>query len=263
MRRKTVFGLVLLLIAAAPAYSQTSNPSATPGTAPAATTKQSGPASVAPAAPGRAQAQGTPKPSSPAKSSTAQSSTRNWKTYCSEEAEYCISYPPNWDMVGDVMEGNGVVMAPPQEGKDKSLWDEITVSVTDLPEPEKGREPPSFDDILSVALQGLPGNNVQTSQRTEMTLHGRDAELIRVRYDDKETGKPWVEEIVFIDDELAIYSIALRAVPEDVDGLEDTFRKIVATWRPSEVPPAVPAKPAAPRKPAPSTKAPATKPPGQ
>jgi len=166
-------------------------------------------------------------------------------------------------MVGDVMEGNGVVMAPPQPGKDKSLWDEITVSVTDLPEPEKGKERPSFDDILSVALQGLPGNNVETLQRTEMTLHGRDAELVKVRYEDKETGKPWVEEIAFLDDELAIYSIALRATPDDVDALEETFRKIVATWRPSDEPSAVPAKPAAPKKPAPPAKVPPTTPPAR
>jgi len=247
MRRKTVFGLVLLLIAAAPAYSKQSPSNQKPDT------QQKPPT--------------TSKPSSstaqtPPTSKTTAGSTRNWKTYCSEEAEYCISYPPDWDMVGDVMEGNGVVMAPSQPGKDKSQWDEITVSVTDLPEPEKGKERPSFDDILSVALDGLPGKNVQTLQRTEMTLHGRDAELVKVSYDDKETGKPWVEEIVFIDDELAIYSVALRATPEDVDGLEESFRKIVATWRPSEAPPAVPAKPATPKKPAatPPTKVPPAKP---
>jgi hypothetical protein len=97
-----------------------------------------------------------------------------------------------------------------------------------------------------------------------LTLHGRDAELVKVKYEDKETGQPWVEEIVFIDDELAIYSIALRATPDDVDSLEETFRRIVATWRPSEAPPAVPPKRATPQKPTtskpPSTKAPATKP---
>ncbi len=157
----------------------------------------------------------------------------HWKTYCSEEAEYCISYPVDWDVIGDVMEGNGVVMAPPQNGKEKDLWNDVTVSVTDLPESE-GKEPPSFDDVVSVALNGLPGKNVETLQRSQLTLHGRDAELIKVRYNDKETNQPWVEEIVFIDDQLAIYSIALRATPNDVAALEETFRKIVATWRPSE-----------------------------
>ena len=237
MRRKTVFGLVLLLIAAAPVSLAAQQPATQqkPATTPkASTTPKSGPS--------------TAQTSSGTK--TAVNSMKNWKTYCSEEAEYCVSYPPNWDVVGDVMEGNGVVMAPPQEGKDKSLWDEITASVTDLPDPEKGKERPSFDDILSVALKGLPGTNVQTLQRTEMELHGRDAELVKVSYDDKETGKPWIEEIVFIDDELAIYSIALRATPDDAPGLEETFRKIVASWRPSEAAPAVPAKPSAPKKPA-------------
>ncbi len=177
-----------------------------------------------------------------------------WKTYCSEEAEYCVSYPPDWDVVGDVMEGNGVVMAPPQNGKDKNLWNDVTVSVTDLPDNE-GKEPPSFDDIVSVALNGLPGKNVETLQRSQLTLHDRDAELIKVRYNDKETNQPWVEEIVLIDDQLAIYSIALRATPNDVAGLEETFRKIVATWRPSEPEAPEPKRPVKP-------KAPGTKPPG-
>jgi hypothetical protein len=241
MRRKSLIGLVLLMMSAAPAYSRQPPRE---GQNPPTILKQS--------------ATQTPKTSpSTGKSSTAKTSLRNWKSYCSEEAEYCISYPPGWDVVGDVMGGTGVVMAPPQPGKDKSLWSEITVSVTDLPEPEKGKEPPSFDEIVSVALDGLPGNNVRMLQRSELTLHGRDAELIKVSYNDKETNRPWVEQIVFIDDELAIYSIALRATPDEVAGLEETFRRIVATWRPTESGPPGPAKPAAPQPPA--TKAPGAK----
>jgi hypothetical protein len=229
MLRKMSLGLVLAaqLLAAQAAQQKTTQPKTAQAAQPSTTQQKSAAAKAA--------------GQTPVSKAPAATSTHKWKTYCSEEAEYCISYPPNWDVVGDVMEGNGVVMAPPQEGKDKSLWNEITVSVTDLPEPEKGKERPSFDDILSVALQGVPGTNVQTLQRTELTLHDRDAQLVKVSYNDKETSKPWIEEIVFIDDELAIYSIALRATPDDVAGLEESFRKIVATWRPSEESPAVPA----------------------
>lgn len=202
-----------------------------------------------------ATASSASKAAVPGKSSSEKASIHHWKNYCSEEAEYCISYPPDWDVVGDVMEGNGVVMAPPQNGKEKDLWDDVTVSVTDLPESE-GQQPPSFDDVVSVALNGLPGNNVETLQRSQLTLHDRDAELIKVRYDDKETNRPWVEEIVFIDDQLAIYSIALRATPDDVAGLEETFRRIVATWRPSEAETPEKKQPVKPKRPG-------TKPPGQ
>lgn len=237
MRRKIRFGLVLIVMTA-PASSLQTTQKAPPAKTPA-------PASSA------------PKAAASGKSSSEKASVHHWKNYCSEEAEYCVSYPPDWDVVGDVMEGNGVVMAPPQNGKDKNLWDDVTVSVTDLPESE-GQQPPSFDDVVSVALNGLPGKNVETLQRSQLTLHERDAELIKVRYNDKETDQPWVEEIVFIDDQLAIYSIALRATPNDVAGLEETFRRIVATWRPSEVeaPQPKPVKPAAP-------KTPGTKPPGR
>ncbi|MGE5110426.1 MAG: hypothetical protein ACM3JB_06190 [Acidobacteriaceae bacterium] len=245
MPRGIAFGLVLLLIAAAPAYSQA---------------PQNG--SVAPPAPGRGQSSNkqttTPSGSKNSESSkpAPKSSLRHWRTYCSEEAEYCISYPPDWDVVGDVMEGNGIVMAPPQNGKNKALWNDITVSVTDLPETEEGKPSPSFDDIVSVALSGLPGKNVETLQRSQLTLHERDAELIKVSYNDKETNQPWVEEIIFIDDELAIYSIALRSTPDDVATLEETFRRVVASWRPSEpeAPATAPAKPKSP-----ATKAPVQK----
>lgn len=233
MRRNIGIGLVLCLMTA-PAFALQAT--------------QKSPKPTKPATPSS-----TSKTGASGKSSSGKASLHHWKTYCSEEAEYCISYPPDWDVVGDVMEGNGIVMAPPQNGKDKNLWNDVTVSVTDLPENE-GKEPPSFDDVVSVALSGLPGKNVETLQRSQLTLHGRDAELIKVRYNDKETNQAWVEEIVFIDDQLAIYSIALRATPNDVAGLEETFRRIVATWRPSE-PETEPKQPVKP-------KAPATKPPG-
>lgn len=205
----------------------------------------------------------TTKPKASASASSGpKHSIRDWKTYCSEEAAYCISYPPTWDVVGDVFEGKGVVIAPPQDNKPKSEWDEITASATDLPEEEPGQERPSFDEVITVALQDVPGKNLETLQRTELTLHKRPAQLVKVKYTDPETKKDWIEEIVFIDDEAAIYSIALRAVPNDIPELEEVFRTIISTWRPSEAPPAVPAPSAKPetKKPAPATKAPAKPP---
>ncbi len=175
---------------------------------------------------------------------------KGWKTYCSEEGAYCISYPPDWNVAGDVFEGMGVVMAPSQEGKDKSQWDQVTSSVSYIPETEGQKEPPTFDEILTVAMKDLPGKNVRTLQRTELTLQDRPAELVKLQYEDPQTNKTWVEEIVFIDDGDAIYSTALRAVPEDLEKLEPVFRTIVASWRPSEEAPAVPAPPAPPKQPA-------------
>ena len=84
--------------------------------------------------------------------------------------------------------------------------------------------------------------------RPELTLAKRPAQLVKVSYDDNNSGKTWVEEIVFIDDGDAIYSTALRSAPESLEKLEPVFRAIVATWRPSEEAPAVPAPPP-PKKP--------------
>jgi hypothetical protein len=184
-------------------------------------------------------------------------SVRGWKTYCSEEGAYCISYPPTWNVAGDVFEGTGVVVAPPQPGKEKSQWDTVTSSVAFVPEQQGNKEPPTFDEILTVAISSLPGKNVQTLHRTELTIAERPAQLVKLQYDDAETRKPWIEEIVFIDDGDAIYSTALRCAPEDLEKLEPTFRTMVATWRPSEEAPAVPEQPET--KSVPKTNPPATK----
>ncbi len=230
MRTLGIAALSLMLMA--PLYSQESS-SKTPLPAKPSSTQSSSKSSSA-TAPKSKLAPKTP--------------TGRWKTYCSEEAAYCIAYPPDWDVVGDVFEGTGIVIAPPQPAKDKAMWDAITASVSDLPTPENdtGKEPPSFDEVISVALSHLPGKQVQTLQRSSMTIHNRDAELVKVQYLDPGNDKAWVEEIVFIDDQEAIYSIALRAVPEDVDGLEAAFKKVVASWRPIEAPPAVPPAPKSP-----------------
>jgi len=239
--RKHPATIVLLLISVSTGvYAQeSSSKPASSGSNANQATKQAGTSSSKPAASSGQRA---------AQTSAAQPkvSLKGWKTYCSEEGAYCISYPPDWNVVGDVFEGTGVVMAPPQTGKDKSLWDEVTASVAYLPEAQGDKEPPTFDEILSVAMKDLPGKNVQTLQRTELSVAKRPAELVKVQYED--AGKTWVEEIVFIDDGDAIYSTALRAVPEDLEKLEPVFRTIVATWRPSEEAPAVPAAPATPKK---------------
>lgn len=247
MRKRLATIAVVMILMATVVYSQESSPK--PSSSSSSSSKQTihqeqaGTSKAKPAASASGE-----KSATKSSSAAPKVSIKGWKTYCSEEGAYCISYPPDWNVVGDVFEGTGIVMAPPQNGKEKSQWDEVTASVATIPEME-GKEPPTFDEILSVAMRDLPGKNVQTLQRTELTVAKRPAELVKIQYDDPDTGKPWVEEIVFIDDGDAIYSTALRAVPEDLEKLEPVFRTIVATWRPSEEAPAVPAPPA--KKPAP------------
>ena len=244
MRKRVATVAAIMITMAAVVYSQEVSPKPSSSSSkPTTNQKQAGTLKTKPAASASAEKSATRSSSTPEKVSI-----KGWKTYCSEEGAYCISYPPDWNVVGDVFEGTGIVMAPPQNGKDKSEWNEVTSSVANIPQVE-GKEPPTFDEILSVALKDLPGKNVQTLQRTELTLARRPAELVKVKYDDAKTNKPWVEEIVFIDDEDVIYSTALRTVPEDLENLEPVFRTIVATWRPSEEAPAVPPPPA--KKPAP------------
>lgn len=178
----------------------------------------------------------TPQAGSPSaqKSAAKPNPVKGWKTYCSKEGGYCLAYPPTWDALGEIFEGTGVVIAPPQPNKDQAAWDQVTASVTDLPEPQPGKERPSFNDILNVAINDIPGANVQTLRRSELKLRELPAQLVTVRYQDPQTNATWIEEIAFLDGDDVIFSVSLRAAPEDVEKLEPTFRLMVASWRLSD-----------------------------
>ncbi len=37
------------------------------------------------------------------------------KHYCQRDGGFCFKYPSSWTMLGEVFDGNGVVIAPPQK----------------------------------------------------------------------------------------------------------------------------------------------------
>src|SRR5271157_2370091 len=62
-----------------------------------------------------------------------------WKSYCQPEPGFCFKYPAGWSLLGEVLDGNGVVVAPPQK-EDRALWDAITIAMV-VPSPQGDEEP--------------------------------------------------------------------------------------------------------------------------
>lgn len=132
-------------------------------------------------------------------------------------------------MLGDIYDGNGVVVAPPQEGQE-SLWNEVTVARVAPPSEDGGL---GLDGVIDEAAKGMraAGQEFQTLRRQESTVDAKPSQLLKAKYRDKSTGRDWIEELVFIqgpDNE--IYSVALKTSPQAALRLEAVFSDVVRTW---------------------------------
>jgi hypothetical protein len=178
-----------------------------------------------------------------------------WKRYCQPNAGFCFKYPPTWTMLGEVFDGNGVVVAPPQRDE-QPLQSEVTVAM--VAPPKDSDDALGLDAIIQQAAAGMreSGQDFQTLRRQERTVDAKPAELLKAQYHEKSTGKDWVEELIFIqgpDNE--IYSVALKCTPSDIVHLEPVFSEIVRTWTlPQPEPPAGDTDESAPTQPAPPAK---------
>ncbi len=134
-------------------------------------------------------------------------------------------------MLGQVFDGNGVVVAPPQK-LDRALWDEITVALI-LPPAEGDEEQVSLDGLIEQASQSMrqAGQSFETLQRQQRTVDHKPAQMLKVRYHEKATDRDWIEQMVFIqgpDGEM--YSVALKCSPENLVRLEPVFAGVLESW---------------------------------
>ena len=180
-----------------------------------------------------------------------------WKRYCQPDGGFCFKYPGTWKMLGEIYDGKGVVVAPVQK-EDQSFWDNITVAMV-APPPEGDDEGIGLKGVIEQAAAGMrdAGQNFQTLQRQQRTVDAKPAEMLKAQYRDKETGRDWVEELVFIqgpDNE--IYSVALKSAPDHAFRLEGVLNEVLKTWMlPEPEPPADDEK-----TPAPAAKSPTPQP---
>lgn len=185
-----------------------------------------------------------------------------WKRYCQPSAGFCFKYPPAWTTLGEVFDGNGVVIAPPQK-EDRALWYEITLAMV-APSPEGDEEGPGLNGIIEQAMAAMreAGQNFVTLQRQERTVDHKPAQMLKAKYREKTTGHDWVEEMIFIQGpENEIYSVALKCAPQDLARLEPVLSEVLKSWtQPQPEPPAGDDDESAPAQPAPPAKAPAAQP---
>ena len=134
-------------------------------------------------------------------------------------------------MLGEVFAGNGVVVAPEQK-EDRALWDAITVALV-APAPEGDEEGPGLNGIVEQSATAMreAGQNFVTLQRQDRTVDHKPAQLLKVQYQEKASGRDWVEELVFIEGpENEIYSVALKCAPQNVAKLEPAFAEVLRSW---------------------------------
>ena len=163
-----------------------------------------------------------------------------WQEYCRGEERYCFKYPPSWSMLGEIYDGNGVAVAPPQK-EDRAVWDAVIVALV-IPPPKGAERPVTVDQAIERAVSSVreSGQNFETLQRQRRTVDDKPAELVKLRYIEKSSGREWIEELVFVEGpESEIYSVALKCAPASLVRMEPLFTRIVDSWNlpETELPP--------------------------
>ena len=133
-------------------------------------------------------------------------------------------------MLGEVFNGNGVVIAPEQK-EDRALWDVITVAMV-APSSDSGGA--TLDGVIerTTAAMREAGQNFETLQRQTRSVDGGSAQLLKARYREDKTGRDWVEELVFIQGpQNEVYSVGLKCAPDHVAKLEPVLNRVLASWK--------------------------------
>jgi len=153
-------------------------------------------------------------------------------------------------MLGEIFEGNGVVVAPSQTGE-RVLWDAVTVALV-VPPPGGDEEPLGLHGVIEQATSGLRenGQDFETLQRQERTVDHKPSEMLKVRYHEKSNARDWIEEMYFIEGpENEIYSVALKCSPQNLARLEPLLDRVLASWTLPETEPPAADTEEAPKKP--------------
>jgi len=154
------------------------------------------------------------------------------KTYCHPVDDFCFKYPAGWQVLGEVFEGNGIVVAP-QQKLEQELWNSVTAARI-IPPPQNKDDAITIGEAIAQAESGVreSGQNFETLERRQRTVGGNPAEVVKLRYTENSTGRNWVEYLVFIEGPSSeIYSVALKTSPADLAAMEPQFSRIVESWR--------------------------------
>jgi hypothetical protein len=180
------------------------------------------------------------------------------KKYCHGEGSFCFKYPASWSLLGEVFDGNGVVIAPPQK-QEHELWDEVTAALV-IPPPQSAADAVSIDQAIEQAVSRVRegGQGFETLERQRRRVDGKPAQLVKLHYVEKPSGQEWIEELVFVEGpDAEIYSVALKCAPASLLRMQPVFSRIVDSWTLPEVEPPVGAtEPSSSNRESPKTSAP-------
>ena len=151
--------------------------------------------------------------------------------YCQAEGGFCFRYPASWSVLGEVFDGNGVVVAPAQK-QEREHWDEVTVALV-VPPPKSGGDAVTIDQLIEQAVSGVreSGQSFETLQRQRRRVDGKPAQMLKLHYVDKADGREWIEELIFVEGpDAEIYSLMFKCAPTSASKIEPAFARIVDSW---------------------------------
>jgi hypothetical protein len=231
--------VVLLMCSAIFVAAQTPAAPATPKKPLPKKAAPQGTQTAKPAGPATTQTGETPSPGAPPdrpQAGAAEQSKATPGQYCNPDVGFCFDYPKDWEMMGEVFEGDGVVVAPIQEGE-RTYWNQVTVAALPSAEddPEASDIPADLDETLQRMLDTMKQGTktFETQQRKSETVDELPAQFMKVHYlEEGQKGREWIEELTFVQGpDNVIYSIALKSSPEMVAQLEPAYRAIVKSFQ--------------------------------
>ena len=158
------------------------------------------------------------------------------KDYCHGEGGFCFKYPASWSVLGEVFDGNGVVVAPPQK-QEPEYWDEVTAALV-VPPPQSAADAVTIDQLIERAVTRVRegGQSFETLERQRRRVDGKPAQLVKLHYVEKAGGREWIEELVFVEGpDAEIYSVALKCAPSSLAQMQPAFSRILDSWTLPEI----------------------------
>jgi hypothetical protein len=159
---------------------------------------------------------------------------RNWKAYTNSQWGFCLSYPSRW-LKGDAFDGAGIFVETGLKKYSKPLG-EIDVGVISTDEPQAERATPiSLVENLEIHFNGLKkferAESIEILEKREMQILDSSALFTKDRYYDPQDRATWVEELVFVHHNGALYRVELECRDDQLPRFEPVFQTLLSTFR--------------------------------
>jgi hypothetical protein len=157
----------------------------------------------------------------------------SWKLYRNKQWGYCVSYPSRW-LKGEAFEGSGMFFKTGLKKRSRPLAAIAIRAFANPPGDHRQPTPITLIENFQLHLEGL--KKFQRAQRLEilekrsMDLSGNSALFTKDRYFDPLDGTTWVDEIVLVDRNQALYTLELECRSDQLARFEPVFSHFVSTF---------------------------------